>query len=281
MIEVLKIGAAIATPLGFLGFVAALVYYIRARQLKHKESLVEQLSQEDRAHFLDESLTRYNIDASNATREEKFQLIRDEMDKRYRLAILYTVVSAIVFIVCFALAVYTFASTQPGNPTQRPSSLGWYNRMPPGQYALKPEFRGIPSTIDNDQEIPAYLEYEDYKKVQKLQTPNQGKKVYPPYYLFATRVLQENEMLPKRFAFRTTIQAEVVLYVQEFIDRWTSFRTQQRITLPKQTIDLPDRSSARRKHMVVLVVFPFDIPSFRKKLAENEWNIDGLLDVEF
>lgn len=121
MLEILKIGAAVATPLGFLGFVAALVYFVRARQLKHKEVALDKLSPEERAQFLDENLSRYRIDAANATRQEKHQLIKDEMEKRYRLAVLYTLVSAFVFVVCFGLAVYAYASVQQGNPAANDS----------------------------------------------------------------------------------------------------------------------------------------------------------------
>src|SRR5262249_6626340 len=118
MWEILRIGATIATPIGLLGFALALAYFLRVRRMKHVEAIVDKLPQEARAQFLDESLRKYGIDASNATREQKLHLIKDEMDKRYRLSKLYTIALAIVFTICFAFAVYVFIRGFP-QPTNR------------------------------------------------------------------------------------------------------------------------------------------------------------------
>src|SRR4051812_38288492 len=94
MLDALKVGAAVTTPLGLIGFVVALVYFLRARQLKNEETALRMLSPEDRPKNLDQTLTRYNIDAGNATREQKFKLISDEMAKRHRRDILRMLISA-------------------------------------------------------------------------------------------------------------------------------------------------------------------------------------------
>src|SRR5262249_43482503 len=93
-------------------------YFLRVRRMKHVEATVDKLPQEARAQFLDESLRKYGIDASNATREQKLLLIKDEMDKRYRLSKLYAIALAIVFTICFALAVYVFIGGFPQPPNR-------------------------------------------------------------------------------------------------------------------------------------------------------------------
>jgi hypothetical protein len=104
MIEVLRTGAAVATPLGLLGLVAALGYYFYSRHLRHEEKRLESLPREERARLTDGRLTRYGVDASRLTRDDKHRLILDEMDKRYRFARLCTVVFSAVFVVCFGIA---------------------------------------------------------------------------------------------------------------------------------------------------------------------------------
>lgn len=120
MAEVLQIVTTVGTPLALLGLIVAFVYYAYARWLKHVEKKLELLSPEDRAKAVDNYLTRYKVDAKNLTRDQKFQLIQGEMDKRYRLSRLYALVAAVVFIICFVSAALAYALRQtylpPGEP---------------------------------------------------------------------------------------------------------------------------------------------------------------------
>jgi hypothetical protein len=108
MTEILRIGATVATPLGLLGLIAALGYYVYSRRLKHEEKQLKALPPAERAHIADQRLSRYGIDGSNLTRDHKNQLILNEMEKRYRLARLYAFLFAVVFIICFGFASITF-----------------------------------------------------------------------------------------------------------------------------------------------------------------------------
>jgi hypothetical protein len=108
MVEALRISAAVATPLGLLGLIAALSYYFYARRLRFEERRLESLPLEERARVADERLSRYGIDGSNLTREEKSRLILTEMEKRHAFARLCTLVLAVVFVICFAIASYSF-----------------------------------------------------------------------------------------------------------------------------------------------------------------------------
>jgi hypothetical protein len=116
--EILRIGAAVATPLGLLGFIAALSYYFYARRLKSEEKKLEALPAEDRARATDERLSRYGIDAANLTREDKNHLILQEMEKRYRFAQLCVVVFTVAFVLCFALATAAFVIAMNQSPKE-------------------------------------------------------------------------------------------------------------------------------------------------------------------
>src|SRR5262249_29045082 len=55
---------------------------------------------------------------------------------------------------------------KPGpDNSRRPSSLGWYSGLAPAIYHSKPEFSGIPSEIDDVQQMPAYLSNTDFQEV--------------------------------------------------------------------------------------------------------------------
>src|SRR5262249_50773575 len=159
-----------------------------------------------------------------------------------------------VWVVFVILQIAGIVSKPNHDPPKRPSSLGWNSGLAPAIYHSKPEFSGIPFEVDKVQQMPPYLSKTDFQDIRKQQEQNNEGNIPPFYYLFATRTLQEYESLPTKIGFRDEIQAELVVYVQEFIEGWTSYRSQGRIMSAKQLIDLPDRSKERRKHVVVLVV---------------------------
>jgi len=113
MVEMLGVSGTIAAPLGLLGLAAALGYLIYCRRLKHQETVVAALPDSQRAQAVDEYLTRYNLDASNLTREQKYNLLMAEMGKRYALAQAVTLGSCGVFTLCFIVAVYAYVSQPP------------------------------------------------------------------------------------------------------------------------------------------------------------------------
>ena len=112
--EVLKIATNVATPLALLGLVAALAFFAYNRRLKNQEKTLETLPEAERARITDEYLTRYNIDGSKLKLADKLALIRDEMHKRHQRSLSYVIVSAVVFVICFGLAVFAYVSKNSG-----------------------------------------------------------------------------------------------------------------------------------------------------------------------
>lgn len=108
MFEVLRIAASVTTPLALLGLVAALGYFAYTRRLKYEEKKLEALPPDQRAARTDEYLTRYGIDGKRLSVADKVALIKDEMEKRHRRSFGYVIVAAVVFIVCFGLAVLAY-----------------------------------------------------------------------------------------------------------------------------------------------------------------------------
>lgn len=117
--EILRIATGVATPLALLGLVAALGYLAYARRLRRDEATLEALPREERANAADEYLTRYGIDGRDLPAEDRLSLIKDEMQKRHQLATWYVGAAAIVFMLCFVVAVVAFMS-KPDAPAPTP-----------------------------------------------------------------------------------------------------------------------------------------------------------------
>jgi hypothetical protein len=60
----------------------------------------------ERAQQVDEFLTRYGLDATNLTREQRFTLIREEMNRRFSLKRFYLITVVSACVICFAMAVF-------------------------------------------------------------------------------------------------------------------------------------------------------------------------------
>lgn len=128
MDQVLSIASNVSTPLGLLGLLAAFGFYLYARKLKSEERLIAALPAEQRAQAVDDLLTRYGIDGTGLSPEQKYDLIRQELTERSRQKRLLTIVGAVVFVICFVVAtVATFwpkkepAVTGGESPTPRPA----------------------------------------------------------------------------------------------------------------------------------------------------------------
>jgi hypothetical protein len=122
MSEILRIAANVGTPLALLGLVAALAYFVYTRRLKYEKEKLEALPPDERATRTDEYLTRYGIDGKNLRIEDKVALIREEMEKRHKRSFAYVIIAAVVFTVCFGLAVLAFVLRQSqANPQPQPN----------------------------------------------------------------------------------------------------------------------------------------------------------------
>jgi hypothetical protein len=108
MTEILRIGADIAKPLGMAGFICALIFYAYLRSLRHKEVQLAKLPEEKRAQVVDQYLSRYGLSAANLTRQQKFELLQQEMVRRDRRFLLIVLIGTATFVICllFVLAAY-------------------------------------------------------------------------------------------------------------------------------------------------------------------------------
>lgn len=107
IVELIRISANIATPIGLIGFacgLVALVYYWRLRQ---QRMLLEGLPPNKRAILVDEYLSRYKIDFKDLTPDKKIALLNREMDIRYGKFRLGIAVGAITFFSCLLIVVVT------------------------------------------------------------------------------------------------------------------------------------------------------------------------------
>jgi|GEM_PF-6111023 len=134
MIEILRIVSNVGTPMALLAVVIALAYYTYCRWLQYAQKKLELLPQDQRAKAVDNYLTRYNIDGSNFTREERVRLIREEMQKRHRLALFALVSAAVLFASCFGAAVWAYVSYPSREQTKSTEKNG--EKPPRESYAV-------------------------------------------------------------------------------------------------------------------------------------------------
>jgi hypothetical protein len=154
MAEALRIAAGVATPLGLLGLVIGFAFFAYSRWLKHKEKALQSLPETQRAQSVDTYLTRYGLDLGNLTREQKFDLVCREMDKRAGRAKLYAVTAAIVFVICFSFAAYAYATSKPvPKPTPPPEEFSFATALTADDPTLPDELFGA---REDDEGMPRH-----------------------------------------------------------------------------------------------------------------------------
>src|SRR4051794_19310399 len=80
--ETLKTAANVATPLGLIGLVVALLLFAYYRYLRGQERQILVLPEADRAKHVDLWYARVGLDISNLTRDQKFDFVRLELERR-------------------------------------------------------------------------------------------------------------------------------------------------------------------------------------------------------
>ena len=116
MVEFFRTVTTVGTPIGLIGLVVGLIFYGYSRYLGSTEKQLELLPKEDRAKSVDHYLTRYGIDGSNLTRDQKYNLILIEMKKRHSRILKCVYVSAAVFVIALVLVVVAYL-WRPSNST--------------------------------------------------------------------------------------------------------------------------------------------------------------------
>jgi hypothetical protein len=108
MNEVLKTGATVATPLGAIGFIAGLAFFAYYRYLKSQERRLQAIPESERASSVDSWYARLGLTIQNLTRQQKYEFVCREMDKRTNFAKLLVITLAVVFVICFGIAALSF-----------------------------------------------------------------------------------------------------------------------------------------------------------------------------
>jgi hypothetical protein len=162
MTDLLRVGATVATPLGLIGFVVAVLALLYQRQLRHQEEQLKALPPEQRAQSVDRFLSRYGLDAGNLTREQKFQLLQQELEKRFRTVQFGMVASAVTFVACvfFGVGAYVVVNQTPGAWGALLAALLMITATGVGLYALNRWAPGKPAAaaVDSFAELRSDLE---------------------------------------------------------------------------------------------------------------------------
>jgi len=153
MSEILRIAVGVATPLSLLALVATLGYFAFTRRLTLEEERLRALPPDQRAPQTDEYLTRYGIDGKDLSPSAKLSLIRDEMQSRHRRSVVYVAVASLVFVVCFAIAVFAYVSQR--NPTDplgdtTAKEIGFIASNLAEPFAVKGQFGGKANVTERD-----------------------------------------------------------------------------------------------------------------------------------
>jgi hypothetical protein len=113
--ETLKTAANVATPLGLIGLVVALLLFAYYRYLRGQERQIVALPEADRARHVDLWYARVGLDISNLTREQKFDFVRLELERRRSFARLLVLTVAVIVGFCFVVAAFAYvAKPEPG-----------------------------------------------------------------------------------------------------------------------------------------------------------------------
>jgi hypothetical protein len=122
----------ISTLIGLLAFVAAAVLVWQLNNTREKNKQLSLLPKEQRAQVVDDWLTRYGVDAKNMPEKKKFELIQEEMKRRYNLKVTYLVVLTVAAVICFAIAAWIqFQKESPKTPPADPKAAAADTKVGP------------------------------------------------------------------------------------------------------------------------------------------------------
>ena len=129
-VDWLWVSSHVGTPLGLLGLIACLMLFAWSLKMRNQERKLKLLPEHERAKAVDALLTRYGIDGRAMSPDQRFILIQRELDTRAATSRLYAILSALVFVACFAMASWAYAQSDVVDPP-RPKSdedLVWESR---------------------------------------------------------------------------------------------------------------------------------------------------------
>ena len=128
--NIFQIAASVGTPLGLVGMIVVAAFYAYALTLKSQKETLEKLPVKDRSKAIDGYLSRYGIDGEGLSPEQKFELFKAEMEKRYSFYIRIISILSAVFVICFIVGVggwaYARNRAPNGGPPQPPGPVTFF-----------------------------------------------------------------------------------------------------------------------------------------------------------
>lgn len=118
MAQFLSTAAGVSTALGFLGLVAALIFLGYALRLKRQQKRQETLPPDERAALEQDLAVQFGLRVEDSTPDQRYELVRDELRRRFQFRLALAILFAVVFITCFAIAVFGPPSGAGGAGTQ-------------------------------------------------------------------------------------------------------------------------------------------------------------------
>jgi len=104
---VFEAATRVATPLAAFAFLATLAVFWHLRVAGRRSTEIASVPEADRAHLVDESLVKYGLRADGLTKAQRYDLLKDELARRFGRSRLYAILGAVVTVICFALALFT------------------------------------------------------------------------------------------------------------------------------------------------------------------------------
>lgn len=123
MSEALRIGASVATPLGWMGLIATFVLFAYYRYLRSQENQLQSLPESERAKSIESWFTRLGLTIDNLTREQKYEFVCKEMERRAAFAKLLVITGAVVIVFCVGIATAAYIVRNPGDERIKSASL--------------------------------------------------------------------------------------------------------------------------------------------------------------
>jgi predicted nucleic acid-binding protein len=151
----LQIGAGIKTAFGALGLAIMAGLFAYYRHLRNQEVKLKEIPRGERAKISDNFLTRYKVDGSDLTSDQRYDLIRFELEKRASRLTLPTIVIAAVFLVCFTVAsiVQRSSALRNNENTTKPISIDAHLSSVAAEIGLNAIEHGKYKTEENDRLI--------------------------------------------------------------------------------------------------------------------------------
>ena len=113
----------VSSGLTLVAFIIAAIAKVYSNRLKQKERLISLASESERTHLVANALEFFNIDTSNLTKGQQFELAKQQISNRAKRFYVTTIVVVIIAILGTALSIYAIFSSD-SKKKEEPVSIG-------------------------------------------------------------------------------------------------------------------------------------------------------------